>query len=318
MTRLPETTGLFETHLSVSDLGRSVAFYRDVVGLPLALELPERGAAFFWIGGPGEAMLGLWSLGSAPLGLSLHIALSASLEDVLRACDALRSVDVEPLSFFATPATEPSVIGWMPAAAVYFRDPDGHLIEYLAMLPGPPRPELGIVAWSEWESDGAVRVESHSGPRADLRALFEEAEDSAAQLDGYIGAGDVLVAVAAGRVIGHLQLIDVPGAGASEIKNMAVAPGQRGRGVGRRLVRAAIDRTRERSRSSLVVATAAADVGNLRFYQRLGFRLRSVERDAFSPATGYPDGIAIDGIPLCDRVWLDLDVDGEAERAAVL
>ena len=45
--------GLFETHLTVGDLGRSVAFYRDVVGLELALEVPERGAAFFWIGWPG-------------------------------------------------------------------------------------------------------------------------------------------------------------------------------------------------------------------------------------------------------------------------
>ena len=51
--------GLFETHLTVSDLSRSVAFYRSVVGLPLALEVPERGAAFFWIAEPGEAMLGL-------------------------------------------------------------------------------------------------------------------------------------------------------------------------------------------------------------------------------------------------------------------
>jgi hypothetical protein len=55
----------------------------------------------------------------------------------------------------------------------------------------------------------------------------------------------------------------------------------------------------------MVVATAAADIGNLRFYQRQGFRLRSVERDAFGPATGYPPGLAIDGIPLRDRVWLD-------------
>jgi hypothetical protein len=84
------------------------------------------------------------------------------------------------------------------------------------------------------------------------------------------------------------------------------------------LIRAAIDRTRERSRSSLVVATAAADVGNLRFYQRAGFRLRSVERDAFSPATGYPEATAIDGVRLRDRVWLDLELDEEAERAAVL
>ena len=38
----------------------------------------------------------------------------------------------------------------MPAAAVYFRDPDGHLLEYLAMLNEDPQPERGIVPWSQW------------------------------------------------------------------------------------------------------------------------------------------------------------------------
>jgi lactoylglutathione lyase len=52
------------------------------------------------------------------------------------------------------PASEPSVIGWMPAAAVYFRDPDGHMLEYLAMLDEPPRPEVGITTWSDWASGG--------------------------------------------------------------------------------------------------------------------------------------------------------------------
>jgi hypothetical protein len=50
------------------------------------------------------------------------------------------------------------------------------------------------------------------------------------------------------------------------------------------------------------VATAAADVGNLRFYQRQGFRIRPAERDAFTAATGYPPGLQIDGIALRDRV----------------
>ena len=46
---------------------------------------------------------------------------------------------------------EPSVIGWMPAATIYFRDPDGHLMEYLTMLDYEERrPDLGIVNWSEW------------------------------------------------------------------------------------------------------------------------------------------------------------------------
>ena len=51
--------GLFETHLTVTDLAAASAFYRDIVGLPVALEVPERGATFHWIGGPGRAMLGL-------------------------------------------------------------------------------------------------------------------------------------------------------------------------------------------------------------------------------------------------------------------
>jgi lactoylglutathione lyase len=42
------------------------------------------------------------------------------------------------------------VIGWMPAASIFFRDPDGHLIEYLTMLDKEPRPSLEIVSWSNW------------------------------------------------------------------------------------------------------------------------------------------------------------------------
>lgn len=149
--------GLFETHLTVSDLARSVAFYRDAVGLPLALEVPSRGAAFFWVGEPGQAMLGLWSLGSAPLGMVLHVAFEVSLDELLEAPALLQAKGVAPLSFFGEPAGEPSVIGWMPAAAVYFRDPDGHQLEYLAMLDEPPRSGLGVVPWSEWIAGAGSR-----------------------------------------------------------------------------------------------------------------------------------------------------------------
>ena len=131
---------LFEAHLTVRDVEHSVAFYRDVVGLPVALRLPERGAAFLWVGGRGESMLGLWSLGSAPVGIVSHVAFRSSLEDVLGAFGALRAADVAPRSFFGEETDEPSVIGWMPAAAVYFLDPDGHQLEYLAMLDEPARP----------------------------------------------------------------------------------------------------------------------------------------------------------------------------------
>ena len=55
-----------------------------------------------------------------------------------------------------------------------------------------------------------------------------------------------------------------------------------------------------------MLATAAADTGVLRFYQRLGFRLMRIERDAFTPAAGYPTELLVDGIRLRDRAWLDV------------
>ena len=155
--------GLFETHLPVADVDGSIAFYRDVAGLELALELPERGAAFLWIGAPGRALLGLWSIGSAPMSMRLHIAFAMGLEGVLAAPERLKGHGVQPLSFFGEPADEPSVIAWMPAAAVYFLDPDGHQLEFLAMLDAPPRPEVGIVAWSQ-SPYTSIAIEGKSTP----------------------------------------------------------------------------------------------------------------------------------------------------------
>ena len=137
------------------------------------------------------------------------------------------------------------------------------------------------------------------------------AEDSQAQLDSYLDAGQVLVALAGDRVVGHLQLVDAQDGQHSEIKNMAVEPSYRGRGVGRTLIDAAVDLVRSQRRSMLVVSTAAAGIDNLRFYQRTGFRIRSVERDAFTPAQGYPPGTRLHGIELRDRVWLDRSLRGE-------
>jgi GNAT superfamily N-acetyltransferase len=159
-----------------------------------------------------------------------------------------------------------------------------------------------------------VRVVEHTGPRSELRRLFELAEDSERELDAYLEAGRVLVALEGGEIVGHLQLTDTADPAAAEVKNTAVDPGHQGRGIGRALMERAVELAREGGSSRIVVATAAADVGNLRFYQRLGFRLLSVERDAFTPATGYAPGLAIDGIELRDRVWLDRDVDAPSVR----
>ena len=41
----------------------------------------------------------------------------------------------------------------MPAASVFFDDPDRNFLEYIAMLDDEPQPELGLLlSWSEWQA----------------------------------------------------------------------------------------------------------------------------------------------------------------------
>jgi lactoylglutathione lyase len=141
---------LFEAHLRVAHLDTSIAFYRDRLGFEVAHIVPARQVAFFWIGSPGTTMLGLWAAGSvAPKGAA-HVAFGAALDDVIAAPRALQSAGIAPLDFDGSPTNEPVVLAWMPAASIFFRDPDGHLLEYIAMLADAPRPDGGILTWREW------------------------------------------------------------------------------------------------------------------------------------------------------------------------
>jgi lactoylglutathione lyase len=160
-------TGLFEAHLPVANLATSIAFYRDHLGLELAHVTSARHAAFLWVGPHRNAMLGLWEAGSGPQKTTLHIAFATTLDAVIGAPGALAAAGVPALDFDGQPTTEPVVIAWMPAASIFFRDPDGHLLEYIANLPQPGSTE-GVISWTAWiRTHGAPPFPARESPVAD-------------------------------------------------------------------------------------------------------------------------------------------------------
>jgi GNAT superfamily N-acetyltransferase len=150
-----------------------------------------------------------------------------------------------------------------------------------------------------------VSLEEYAGSHRDLAWSFREAEDSESLLASYIDLGRLWVArTPDGTAVGHLQVIPRE-PGVWEVTNTAVAEASRGLGIGRALLERALDEARSAGVERVILATATADVGNLRFYQRCGFRMTHVVPDAFDELHGYPPGIVVDGIPMLDQVWFE-------------
>jgi GNAT superfamily N-acetyltransferase len=287
----------------VLDLARSTAFYRDLLGLPTHGGFEDHDGydgVFFGLPGGGELEITTGPVQPEP----------GTDDDLLvlyvRTTGEVRAIGAN-LAAAGAPAVQSANPYWNRFGQT-FLDPDGYRIVVAQVTPvlAPPDRNAGH------DDSPTVEIGWHVGPREELRPLFELAEDSPSRLDQYLREGNVLVATRGSTVIGHLQLAPTGRTGEIELKNMAVLPAQQGSGVGRALVVSAIGQSAAQGWAHMVVGTAAADVGNLRFYQRVGFRLLSVDRDAFTPATGYPDAIMIDGIPLLDRVWLSKDLHDSA------
>ncbi|UQZ35869.1 glyoxalase [Paenibacillus sp. PK3_47] len=144
--------GIFETHINVSNYQASSQFYEQLPGIIRLHEDPARKSSFYWVGRPGESMLGIRENYPSPLVQRQHFAFRVELEDMLKARTYLDSLGIPSENFHGESSEELIVFPFMPAVSIYFDDPDGHSLELIAMLNDDPRPELGLMTWSEWES----------------------------------------------------------------------------------------------------------------------------------------------------------------------
>ncbi|MRG86048.1 VOC family protein [Salinibacillus xinjiangensis] len=144
--------GLYEAHLPVSDLQRSIEFY---VGL--GLEFDHRVAdrlAFLWIE-KGKSWLGLWEASEVNLDYHpsiRHIAFEVTFNDLKESVSWLKSKGCHPRKAFGFEPTEPFVIpheGYTHAK-IHFNDPDGNSLELICKIDNPNGLKEKMYL-SEWE-----------------------------------------------------------------------------------------------------------------------------------------------------------------------
>ena len=144
-------------------------------------------------------------------------------------------------------------------------------------------------------------------PAADREALVPlllEADESEPVLREYLHRGDLYRIVLEGELVGAVLLIP-EGSDAMEIKNIALAEGYRGRGLGRAAIEAVAERARETGAARLLVGTADSSVGTIAFYRRVGFRDAGRIEGFFD---AYPEPVVEDGIVAHDMVRFEMDL----------
>ncbi len=89
---------------------------------------------------------------------------------------------------------------------------------------------------------------------------------------------------------------------------VALGAGRRGTGVGTALLRTVLDHAREQGRDRIRVITTNDNMEALRFFQKRGFALADIRRNALEESRKFKPEIPLlgkDGIPLRDEIVLE-------------
>ena len=138
--------------------------------------------------------------------------------------------------------------------------------------------------------------------------LLLDADPSRARVESYLSEDYTRIAKYDERVLGVYALArHAPTR--FELMNIAVAEEYRGTGLGRWLLGHAIGLAESKGARVVEVGTGNSSFGQLKFYQRAGFRIIGVWPNYF--VENYPEPIVENGIACLDMVRLELTLTPE-------
>lgn len=147
-----------------------------------------------------------------------------------------------------------------------------------------------------------IRPLLHEPPPLELLLL---ADPSQKMIEEYISRGDCYVAEMDDQVIGVYVLLPTRPA-TVELVNLAVAGNHHGNGIGKLLVKHAIQTAKESGYQTIEIGTGNSSVGQLALYQKCGFRITGIDKDFF--IRHYPEEIFENGIQCRDMIRLSQDL----------
>lgn len=149
-----------------------------------------------------------------------------------------------------------------------------------------------------------IDIQEYLNPdRSALLPLLLIGDEDAQQVALYIDSGRAFVAKQQDTIVGVVLVIAAE-AETIEIKNLAVKPDLQGTGIGTALVES-VDTYYAHAATRVIVGTGDADVQNILFYLKRGFRFYAVKHGFFA---AYDKPIVANGVMLRDMVMLEKSI----------
>lgn len=142
------------------------------------------------------------------------------------------------------------------------------------------------------------KLQPDEAPPMDLLLL---ADPSRKIIEAYLTRAECFVMENQNQLIGAYVLLPTRPE-TIELVNIAVQEYFQNKGIGKQLIRHALERAKEQGFQTIEVGTGNSSMSQLAFYQKCGFRITGVDKDFF--IEHYEEELMENGIPCRDMIRL--------------
>lgn len=142
------------------------------------------------------------------------------------------------------------------------------------------------------------KLQPDEAPPMDLLLL---ADPSRKIIEAYLTRAECFVMENQNQLIGAYVLLPTRPE-TIELVNIAVQENFQNKGIGKQLIRHALERAKEQGFQTIEVGTGNSSMAQLAFYQKCGFRITGVDKDFF--VEHYEEELMENGIPCRDMIRL--------------